>query len=39
VDLGGVRAPLPDAPRGVVSQLEGRLASLLAEIESGNLLP
>ena len=39
VDLGGVRAPLPDAPAGTVSQLEGRLASLLAEVESGSLLP
>lgn len=38
VDLGGVRAPLPDAPGGVVSQLEVRLASLLAEVESGSLL-
>jgi 4-hydroxy-tetrahydrodipicolinate synthase len=39
VDLGGVRAPLPDAPAGVTSRLEGRLASLLAEAESGSLLP
>ena len=39
VDLGGVRAPLPDAPRGVVSQLEERLASLLAGVQSGSLLP
>ena len=39
VDLGGVRAPLPDAPEGFVGQFEGRLASLLAEAESGSLLP
>jgi 4-hydroxy-tetrahydrodipicolinate synthase len=39
VDLGGVRAPLPDAPAGLTSRLEGRLASLLAEAESGSLLP
>jgi 4-hydroxy-tetrahydrodipicolinate synthase len=39
VDLGGVRAPLPDAPAGFTSRLEGRLASLLAEAESGSLLP
>jgi dihydrodipicolinate synthase/N-acetylneuraminate lyase len=39
VDLGGVRAPLPDAPAGFTSRIEGRLASLLAEAESGSLLP
>ena len=39
VDLGGVRAPLPDAPGGFASQFEGRLARLLAEAGSGSLLP
>jgi 4-hydroxy-tetrahydrodipicolinate synthase len=39
VDLGGVRAPLPDAPAGFTSRLGGRLAGLLAEAESGSLLP
>ncbi len=39
VDLGGVRAPMPDAPGGVASQLGERLASLVAEVESGSLLP
>jgi 4-hydroxy-tetrahydrodipicolinate synthase len=38
VDLGGVRAPLPDAPAGFTSRLGGRLASLLAEADSGSLL-
>lgn len=39
VDLGGVRAPLPDVPGGFARQFEGRLASLLAEAGSGSLLP
>jgi 4-hydroxy-tetrahydrodipicolinate synthase len=38
VNLGGVRAPLPDAPAGFTSLLGGRLASLLAEADSGSLL-
>jgi 4-hydroxy-tetrahydrodipicolinate synthase len=37
VSLGGVRAPLPDAPAAVAGEFGSRVADLLAELESGSL--
>jgi 4-hydroxy-tetrahydrodipicolinate synthase len=39
VPLGGVRAPMPAAPDGIARRLAPRLADLMAELESGSLLP
>ena len=39
VALGGVRAPMPAAPDGIARRLGPRLADLMAELESGSLLP
>jgi 4-hydroxy-tetrahydrodipicolinate synthase len=39
VPLGGVRAPMPAAPDGIGRRLGPRLADLMAELESGSLLP
>jgi dihydrodipicolinate synthase/N-acetylneuraminate lyase len=38
VSLGGVRAPMPEAPAALPGQFRQRIADLLAELESGSLL-
>jgi dihydrodipicolinate synthase/N-acetylneuraminate lyase len=39
VPLGGVRVPMPAAPDGIARRFGPRLADLMAELESGSLLP
>lgn len=39
VDLGGVRAPLPDAPAGAADRFGARLAELLAASRDRDLVP